>query len=75
MDGPSVLCDNSVCVFSACVFFILGINRKNKKHLKYHNVLSTIKPVPHGHGIPVLEVTGDKSEMGCRKCKDDLVSI
>ena len=56
------------CVFFACVFgciFILGINQKNKKHVKYSNVFSTIKPVPYDPGIPVPEVNGDISEIKC----------
>ena len=31
--------------------------------MKFPNVLLTIKPVPHGPGIPVSEVTGDISEI------------
>ena len=45
--------------------FILGINRKNKQHVKYPNVSSAIKPVPHGPGIPVPEPTGEISKMEC----------
>ncbi|KAG7156789.1 hypothetical protein Hamer_G029270, partial [Homarus americanus] len=30
-----------------------GINRKNKHHVKYPDVPSAIKPVPHGPGIPI----------------------
>ena len=55
-------------VFSASVFvciFILGINRKSKNHVKYPNVFSIIKPVPHGPGIPVVEITGDISKIEC----------
>ena len=33
--------------------------------MKYPNLLSTIKPVPHGPGIPVPEVTGDISKIEC----------
>ena len=51
-------------IVEVCIF-ILGINRKNKKHVKYTNVLSAIKPVPHGPSIPVPVVTGDISEMEC----------
>ena len=43
--------------------FILGINRKNKQHVKYPDVPSAIKPVPHGPGIPVPETTREISEM------------
>ena len=45
--------------------FILGINRKNKQHVKYPDVPSAIKPVPHGPGIPVPEPTGEIIEMEC----------
>lgn len=38
-----------VCLF--CL--LLGINRKNKQHVKYPEVPSAIKPVPHGPGIPI----------------------
>ena len=59
------------CVFSAPVFvciFILGINRKSKKHVKYPNALSTTKPMPCGTGqyhmaLVFLFLTGDISEM------------
>ena len=47
-----------------CIF-ILGINRKSEKHVKFPNVFLTIKPVPHGPGILVVEVTGDISKMEC----------
>ena len=30
-----------------------GINRKNKQHVKYPDVPSAIKPVPHGTEIPI----------------------
>jgi len=32
---------------------LVGINRKNKQHVKYPDVPSAIKPVPHGPGIPI----------------------
>jgi hypothetical protein len=32
---------------------IKGINHKNKHHVKYPDVPSAIKPVPHGPGIPI----------------------
>ena len=44
---------------------ISGINRKNKKHVKYSDVLSTTKPVPYGPGISVPEVTENISEIKC----------
>ena len=56
-----------------CIF-ILGINQKSKKHVKYSNALSTIKPVPHGPGIPVPEVTGDISEMECSSSSESEAS-
>ena len=42
--------------------------------MKHHIVLLTIKPVPHGPGIPVLEVTGDKSEMVCSSSTENKTS-
>ena len=45
--------------------FILGINRKNKKHVKYPDVPSAIKPVLQGPGISVPEATGKVGEMDC----------
>ena len=45
--------------------FSSGVNRKNKQHLKYPDVPSAIKPVPHGPGIPVPEPPGKISEMEC----------
>uniref|UniRef100_UPI0035902CB4 uncharacterized protein n=1 Tax=Myxine glutinosa TaxID=7769 RepID=UPI0035902CB4 len=39
------------CYF--CMTNLQGINRKNKQHLKYPDVPSAIKPVPHGPGIPI----------------------
>ena len=58
-----LLFDLTVQVF----VFISGINRKNKQHVKYPDVPSAIKPVPHGPGIPVPvpEPTGEISEMEC----------
>ena len=54
--------------------FILGINRKNKKHVKYPDVPSAIKAVPHGPDIPVPEPTGDISEMECSSFKESEAS-
>ena len=42
--------------------------------MKYPNVLSTIKPVPHGPSIPVPEVTGDISEMECSSSTESKAS-
>ncbi|XP_042236316.1 uncharacterized protein LOC121875729 [Homarus americanus] len=39
------------CYF--CMTNLQGINRKNKHHVKYPDVPSAIKPVPHGPGIPI----------------------
>ena len=43
--------------------FISGVNRKSKQHVKYPDVPSAIKPVPHGPGIPVPEPRGEIGEM------------
>ena len=42
--------------------------------MKYPNVFSTIKPVPHGPGIPVPDVTGDISEMECSSSTESQAS-
>jgi len=39
------------CYF--CMTNLNGINRKNKQHVKYPDVPSAIKPVPHGTEIPI----------------------
>ena len=39
------------CYF--CTMHLKGINRKNKKSLKYPNLPSAIRPVPHCNEIPV----------------------
>ena len=74
VDGLSVLCDNAVVYFLLKYIFIFGINRKIKIHVKYPNVLSTIKPVPHGPSIPVPEVTGGISEMECSSSTESKAS-
>ncbi|XP_076814257.1 uncharacterized protein LOC143460567 [Clavelina lepadiformis] len=51
------------CYF--CMTNLQGINRKNKQHVKYPDVPSAMKPVPHGPGIPVPEPPGEISEMEC----------
>jgi hypothetical protein len=32
---------------------VTGYNKKNKKGIKYSNLLSAIRPVPHGPDLPV----------------------
>jgi hypothetical protein len=32
---------------------VAGYNKKNKKGITYPNLLSAIRPVPHGHDLPV----------------------
>ena len=54
--------------------FILILNRKNKKHVKYPDVPSAIKPVPHGPGIPIPEPTGDVSERECSSSTESKAS-
>jgi hypothetical protein len=39
------------CYF--CTVNIAGYNKKNKKGFKYPNLLSAIRPVPHGPDLPV----------------------
>jgi hypothetical protein len=39
------------CYF--CMTNLEGINRKNKQHVKYPDVPSAIKPVPHGPEVPI----------------------
>ena len=48
---------------------ILRINRKYKKHVKYLDVSSAIKPVSHGP-----EATGDISEMECSSATESEAS-
>lgn len=39
------------CYF--CMTNLAGITRKNRKHVKYPDVPSAIKPVPHGPGVSI----------------------
>jgi hypothetical protein len=39
------------CYF--CTINVTGYNKKNKKVIKYPNLLSAIRPVPHGPDLPV----------------------
>ena len=41
------------CYF--CAINLKGINRKNRKHLKYPSLPSAIRPVPHSEEVPVPE--------------------
>ena len=41
------------CYF--CAINLKGINRKNRKHLKYPSLPSAIRPVPHSQEVPVPE--------------------
>jgi hypothetical protein len=40
---------------------ITGYNKKNKKGIKYPNLLSAIRPIPHGIDLPVPSVTDNLS--------------
>lgn len=54
------------CYF--CMTNLDGINRNNKQHVKYPDVPSAMRPVPHGPGIPIpappdkLESLSDSGE-------------
>jgi hypothetical protein len=39
------------CYF--CMVNVTGYNKKNEKGIKYPNLLSAIRPVPHGFDLPV----------------------
>jgi hypothetical protein len=39
------------CYF--CMVNVAGYNKKNKKEITYPNLLSAIRPVPHGPDLPV----------------------
>ena len=43
----------------------LGINRKNKRHVKYYEVPSAIKPAPHVSDVPIPEPPGEITETEC----------
>ncbi|XP_076804583.1 uncharacterized protein LOC143448650 [Clavelina lepadiformis] len=60
------------CYF--CMTNLQGINRKNKQHVKYPDVSSAMKPVPHGPGIPVPEPPGEISEMECSSSAESKAS-
>ena len=48
--------------FTDCYFFMInlkGINHKNKHHVQYPDVLSTIRLIPHGLDFPVPEPDGN----------------
>ena len=45
-----------------CYFYMINlkvINCKNKNHVQYPNVLSTIRPIPYGLDLPALEPDGN----------------
>jgi hypothetical protein len=51
------------CYF--CMVNLAGYNKKNKKGITYPNLLSAIRPVPHGPDLPVPSTpdnVGDESE-------------
>ncbi|KAL7639433.1 UNVERIFIED_CONTAM: hypothetical protein RMT77_009934 [Armadillidium vulgare] len=56
------------CYF--CMTNLYGFNRKNKHHVKYPNVPSAIKPVPHGPGIPIP--TPPSNEQWLSKSEDEM---
>lgn len=41
------------CYF--CMTDLKGVNRKKQKHVKYPDVPSAIKPIPHGPDVPIPE--------------------
>ena len=45
--------------------FISGINRNNKQNVKYPDVPSVTKPVPHDPGFPIPEHTGKTNKIKC----------
>ena len=47
------------------MYFHFRNKSEERKTCEIPNVFLTIKPVPYGPGIPVVEVTGDISEMEC----------
>ena len=52
-------------------FLFTGINQKNMHSVKYPDVLSAIKPVPHGPGIPIPEPRRDLSAIKNLSSTDD----
>ena len=44
------------CCF--CKLNVKGFNRKNKQHIKYFNLDSTLRPVEHCEEVPMPEFTG-----------------
>ena len=58
------------------MYFHFRNKSEEQKHVKYTtNVLSAIKPVPHGLSIPVPEVTGDISEMECSSSTESEANV
>jgi hypothetical protein len=49
------------CYF--CMVNVTGYNKKNKKGIKYPNLLSAIWPVPHGPDLPVPSPPDNLSEI------------
>jgi hypothetical protein len=41
---------------------VTGYNKKNKKGIKYPNLLSAIRPVPHGPDLPVPSPPGNRND-------------
>ena len=58
-----------------CHFLFTGINRKNKHCLKYPDVLSAIKPLPHGPEIPIPNPPPDFSEFESLSSTDNDESL
>ena len=56
------------CYF--CVINLKGINFKNKYHVQYPDVPSTIRPIPHGPELLVPEPDGNMEYSSYSKYSD-----
>ena len=56
------------CYF--CMINLKGINHKNKHHVQYPNVPSTIRPIPHGPDFSVPEPDGNMEYSSASKHSD-----
>ena len=60
---------------SFCMMNLKGINRKNKHHVKYPDVPSDMRPIPHDPGLPVPEPDGNMEYRSDSEHSDITVAV
>ena len=60
----------SDCYF--CMTNLEGINRRNKQHVKYPDIPSAKKPVPHGPSIPIPKPPADLDSISIPSTDEEL---